>query len=137
MGRAAADRALVGSPPKVDIHFVSVVSLNTVALALVLLSVGQTKFESGPRSAHALGLKNAAIETDLVLPEIRRMYISSCLIHTDAPTCFTALTGSITANLSANWRAAIFTWQSAVKAIMCALNFRLAHRSTWNTCRAG
>ncbi len=44
-------------------------SLNTVALALLVISLGQTKFESGPRNAHALGLKNAAVETDLVLPD--------------------------------------------------------------------
>jgi hypothetical protein len=43
--------------------------LNTVGLALLVMSVGQINFGYGPRSAHALGSKNAPVETDLVRPE--------------------------------------------------------------------
>jgi hypothetical protein len=50
--------------------FVSAAStLNTVALALLVMSVGQINFGRSPRIAHALGSKNAPIETDLVRPE--------------------------------------------------------------------
>ena len=50
--------------------FVSSAStLNTVALALLIMPVGQIIFGSGPRGAHALGLKNAAVDSDLVRPE--------------------------------------------------------------------
>jgi hypothetical protein len=50
--------------------FVSSAStLNTVGLALLVMSVGQISFENSSRSAHALGSKNAPIETDLVRPQ--------------------------------------------------------------------
>ena len=50
--------------------FVSSAStLNTVALALLIMSVGQAGLESGPRNVHALGLENAPVESDLVRPE--------------------------------------------------------------------
>ena len=50
--------------------FVSSAStLNTVALALLIMSLWQTSFGGGPRGAHALGLKNAAVESDLVRPD--------------------------------------------------------------------
>ena len=39
------------------------------ALALLLIQEGQLIVESSPRGAHALGLKNAAVESDLVRPE--------------------------------------------------------------------
>jgi len=44
-------------------------TLNTMALALLILSLGETNFGDGPRGAHALGLKNAPVESDLVKPE--------------------------------------------------------------------
>ena len=44
-------------------------TLNTVALALLIMSVAQVNFGVGPRSAHALGSKNAPVESDLVRPE--------------------------------------------------------------------
>ncbi len=44
-------------------------TLNTIALALLIMSLGQVSFGDGPRGAHALGLKNAAIDPDLVRPE--------------------------------------------------------------------
>ena len=44
-------------------------TLNTVALALLVMSVAQVNFGVGPRSAHVLGSKNAPIESDLVRPE--------------------------------------------------------------------
>jgi hypothetical protein len=50
--------------------FVSSVSaLNTVALALLVMSVGQISFEGGPRSVHALGADHAPVQSDLVVPE--------------------------------------------------------------------
>ncbi len=50
--------------------FVSSAStLNIVALALLVMSVGQASLEGGPRSVHALGLENAPVESDLVRPE--------------------------------------------------------------------
>jgi hypothetical protein len=50
--------------------FISFAStLNTVALALLIMPMGQIILESSPRGAHALGLKNAAVESDLVRPE--------------------------------------------------------------------
>jgi hypothetical protein len=50
--------------------FVSSAStLNTIALALLVMSVGQINFRIGPRSAHALGSANAPIESDLVRPQ--------------------------------------------------------------------
>jgi hypothetical protein len=49
--------------------FVSAAStLNTVALALLVMSGSQVSFESGTRSAHALGADNAPIQRDLVAP---------------------------------------------------------------------
>jgi hypothetical protein len=49
--------------------FVSSAStLNTIALALLVMSVGQIIFESEPRSAHALGADNAPVQSDLVAP---------------------------------------------------------------------
>jgi len=44
-------------------------SLNTVALALLVMSLAQLSFETGPRGAHALGLDNAPVESDLVRPQ--------------------------------------------------------------------
>jgi hypothetical protein len=44
-------------------------TLNTVALALLVMSLAETNFGDGPRGAHALGLKNAAVEADLVKPQ--------------------------------------------------------------------
>lgn len=44
-------------------------TLNMVALALLVMSVGQISFEVGPRSAHALGADHAPIESDLIAPE--------------------------------------------------------------------
>jgi len=50
--------------------FVSAVStLNTVALALLVMSGWQILSESQPQRVHALALTNAPIETDLVRPE--------------------------------------------------------------------
>jgi hypothetical protein len=44
--------------------------LNTVALALLVMSVGQQiNFGNSPRSAHALGSKKAPIDSNLVRPE--------------------------------------------------------------------
>ena len=57
-----------GTRPKLT--FVSSApTLNTVALALLVMSAAQVDLGAGPRSAHALGAKDAPIETDLVLPE--------------------------------------------------------------------
>jgi hypothetical protein len=47
----------------------SAVSLNVIALGLVVMSVGQTGFWSRPRSAHFLGAENAPVQADLVRPE--------------------------------------------------------------------
>ncbi|HET7142397.1 MAG TPA: hypothetical protein VFI68_00135, partial [Anaerolineales bacterium] len=44
-------------------------TLNTVALALLVMSAGQISLEGEPRSVHALGLENAPVEADLVRPE--------------------------------------------------------------------
>jgi hypothetical protein len=44
-------------------------SLNTVALALLAMSLAQLSFETGPRGAHALGLDNAPVESNLVRPQ--------------------------------------------------------------------
>jgi len=44
-------------------------TLNTVALALLVMSIVQIDFGFDMRSVHALGLENAPIETDLVRPE--------------------------------------------------------------------
>jgi hypothetical protein len=44
-------------------------ALNTVALALLVMSLAQINFGDDPRGAHALGLKNAAVESDLVKPQ--------------------------------------------------------------------
>jgi hypothetical protein len=44
-------------------------TLNTVALALVVMSLWQPLSERAPRSVHALGLAKAPIESDLVVPE--------------------------------------------------------------------
>jgi hypothetical protein len=44
-------------------------TLNTVALALLVMVVWQILSEVQPRSAHALALTNAPIQTDLVRPE--------------------------------------------------------------------
>jgi len=44
-------------------------TFNIVALALLAMAVGQTTLDGGPRSVHALGVKNAPIESDLVRPE--------------------------------------------------------------------
>ena len=50
--------------------FVSSAStVNTVALALLIMSVGQASLEAGPRSVHALALENAPVDSDLVRPE--------------------------------------------------------------------
>jgi hypothetical protein len=49
--------------------FISFASgLNTVALALLIMSVWQVSFTGGPRSAHALGADNAPIQPDLAAP---------------------------------------------------------------------
>jgi hypothetical protein len=49
--------------------FVSSVStLNTVALALLVMSLGQINFEGGARSVHALGADHAPVQSDLVVP---------------------------------------------------------------------
>jgi hypothetical protein len=42
--------------------------LNIVALALLVMSVGQISFTSGPRSVHALGADHAPVESDLTKP---------------------------------------------------------------------
>ena len=44
-------------------------TFNTVALALLIMSMAQTNFGDGPRGAHALGLANAPVESDLVRPD--------------------------------------------------------------------
>jgi hypothetical protein len=50
--------------------FVSSTSiLNTVGLALLVMSVGQISFVGGTRSVHALGSEKAPIESDLVRPQ--------------------------------------------------------------------
>jgi hypothetical protein len=50
--------------------FVSSAStLNTIALALLIMSLAQTNFGDSPRGAHALGLAKAPIESDLVRPD--------------------------------------------------------------------
>ena len=50
--------------------FVSSAStVNTVALALLIMSVGQASLEGAPRSVHALALDNAPVDSDLVRPE--------------------------------------------------------------------
>ena len=55
------------SRPKLT--FVSLAStMNMVALALLIMSVGQISFERSPRSAHALGAGHAPVESDLVAP---------------------------------------------------------------------
>jgi hypothetical protein len=43
-------------------------TLNTVALALLVMSVGQISLGVGPRSAHALGADNAPVDPSLVAP---------------------------------------------------------------------
>jgi len=43
-------------------------TLNTVALALLVMSVGQISLGVGPRSAHALGADNAPVDPNLVAP---------------------------------------------------------------------
>ncbi len=43
-------------------------TLNTMALALLIMSVGQISFGGGTRSAHALGADHAQKESDLVAP---------------------------------------------------------------------
>jgi len=49
--------------------FVSSAStLNTVALALLVMTVGQISLGASPRSAHALGADNAPVDADLVAP---------------------------------------------------------------------
>ena len=47
----------------------SAASLNTIALALLVMSIAQINFWGGPQGAHALGAKSAPIEADLVRPE--------------------------------------------------------------------
>ena len=47
----------------------SALTFNTVALALLIMSMAQTNFGDGPRGAHALGLANAPVESDLVRPD--------------------------------------------------------------------
>ncbi|MCE9645653.1 MAG: LTA synthase family protein [Chloroflexi bacterium] len=50
--------------------FVSSAStLNTIALALLVMSLWQTNLRGGPRNVHALGSKNSPVEADLVKPE--------------------------------------------------------------------
>ncbi len=50
--------------------FVSSAStLNTVAIALIVMSLWQTVSGASPRSAHALALENAPVDSDLVTPE--------------------------------------------------------------------
>jgi hypothetical protein len=50
--------------------FVSSAStLNTVGLALLVMSVGQINFGNSPRNAHALGSEKAPIDSHLVRPE--------------------------------------------------------------------
>ncbi|MBI5945065.1 MAG: hypothetical protein HY864_11900 [Chloroflexi bacterium] len=44
-------------------------SLNTVALALLIMPLAQLSLETSPRGAHALGLDNAPVERNLVRPE--------------------------------------------------------------------
>jgi len=46
-------------------------TLNIIAFALLVISLGQNDFSEGPRTVHAsqLGSKNSPIETDLVKPE--------------------------------------------------------------------
>ena len=59
--------AVWASRPKLT--FVSSAStLNMVALALLVMSVGQISFGGSPRSAHALGADHAPVESDLVAP---------------------------------------------------------------------
>ena len=49
--------------------FVSSAStINTIALALLVMSVGQIISQGGPRSAHALGADHAPVQADLVTP---------------------------------------------------------------------
>jgi len=43
-------------------------TLNTVALALLIMSVGQTSFGGGARSAHTLGADHAPVQSDLTAP---------------------------------------------------------------------
>jgi hypothetical protein len=43
-------------------------TLNTIALALLVMSVGQIDFGGGIRSVHDLGADNAPVESDLVAP---------------------------------------------------------------------
>ncbi len=62
----------IGWATRPKFTFVSSAStLNTIALALLVMSVGQISFEGGTRSVHAsrLGLENAPIDADLVRPE--------------------------------------------------------------------
>jgi hypothetical protein len=47
----------------------STATLNTIALALVVMSVGQINFVGPPRGTHRLGIENAPIQEDLVLPD--------------------------------------------------------------------
>jgi len=56
-------------PPLTFISFAAI--LNTIALALLVMSLSQINFGDGPRTVHAseLGSKNAPIEADLVKPE--------------------------------------------------------------------
>ena len=43
-------------------------TINTIALALLVMSVGQIISQGGPRSAHALGADHAPVQADLVVP---------------------------------------------------------------------
>ncbi|HEY2981516.1 MAG TPA: sulfatase-like hydrolase/transferase [Anaerolineales bacterium] len=47
----------------------SAASLNVIALALVLMSLGQVAFAARPRSPHSLPADHAPVQPDLVLPE--------------------------------------------------------------------
>ncbi len=51
--------------PKVT-FVLSASTLNTVALVLLIMSVGQASLQAGPRSVHALGSENSPVAFDLV-----------------------------------------------------------------------
>jgi hypothetical protein len=44
-------------------------TINAIALALLVMSVGQILIEGNPRNVHALGADNAPVQNDLTLPE--------------------------------------------------------------------
>ena len=47
----------------------STAAFNTIALALLVMSTGQIRFEGKPRSVHALGASHAPTQNDLALPQ--------------------------------------------------------------------